>query len=132
MYARACFFPLSRGIRGGLVVEGVEVGLAQDLAMMEDEVGGQTAAMGIEDVLETVAPVPREELVVVAATGEAEEADADELAVGQGGQRVVEHVVAAADERMPDDADGALLTGCPGHPAHGARAASCCLGQIVH
>ena len=80
MYVRAYFFPLSRGIRGGLIVEGVEIGLAQDLAMTEDEVLSQTATMGVEDVLETVAPVPREELVVVAATGEAEETDADDLA----------------------------------------------------
>ena len=62
------------------IVEGVEIGLAQDLAMTEDEVLSQTATMGVEDVLETVAPVPREELVVVAATGEAEETDADDLA----------------------------------------------------
>ena len=62
------------------IVEGVEIGLAQDLAMTEDEVAGQTATMSIEDVLETVAPVPREELVVVAAASEAEETDADDLA----------------------------------------------------
>ena len=63
-----------------LIVEGVEIGLAQDLAMTEDEVLSKTATMGVEDVLETVAPVPREELVVVAATSEAEETDADDLA----------------------------------------------------
>ena len=62
------------------IVEGVEIGLAQDLAMTEDEVLSLTATMSIEDVLETVAPVPREELVVVAATSEAEETDADDLA----------------------------------------------------
>ena len=62
------------------IVESVEIGLAQDLAMTEDEVLSQTATMGIEDVLETVAPVPREELVVVAAASEAEETDADDLA----------------------------------------------------
>ena len=62
------------------IVEGVEIGLAQDLAMTEDEVLSQTATMGVEDVLETVAPVPREKLVVVAATSEAEETDADDLA----------------------------------------------------
>ena len=62
------------------IVEGVEIGLAQNLAMTEDEVAGQTATMSIEDMLETVTPVPREELVVVAATGEAEETDADDLA----------------------------------------------------
>ena len=48
--------------------------------MTEDKVLSQTATMGIEDVLKTVAPVPRKELVVVAATGEAEETDADDLA----------------------------------------------------
>ncbi len=58
----------------------MEIGLAQDFAMTEDEVAGQTATMSIEDVLETVVPVPREELVVVAATSEAEETDADDLA----------------------------------------------------
>ena len=58
----------------------MEIGLTQDLAGMEDEVAGQTATMGIEDVLETVVPVPREELVVVAAASEAEEADADDVA----------------------------------------------------
>ena len=62
------------------IVESVEIGLAQDLAMTEDEVLSQTATMGVEDVLETVAPVPREELVVVAAASEAEETDADDLA----------------------------------------------------
>ena len=62
------------------IVESVEIGLAQDLAMTEDEVAGQTATMSIEDVLETMAPVPREELVVVAAASEAEETDADDLA----------------------------------------------------
>ena len=62
------------------IVEGVEIGLAQDLAMTEDEVLSQTATMSVEDVLETVAPVPREELVVVAAASEAEETDADDLA----------------------------------------------------
>ena len=63
-----------------LIIESVEIGLAQDLAMTEDEVLSQTATMGVEDVLETVAPVPREELIVVAAASEAEEADADDLA----------------------------------------------------
>ena len=63
-----------------LIIEGVEIGLAQDFAMTEDEVLSQTATMGVEDVLETVAPVPREELVVVAATSEAEETDVDDLA----------------------------------------------------
>ena len=63
-----------------LVVEGMEIGLTQDLAMTEDEVLSQTATMGIEDVLETVAPIPREELVVVAAASEAEETDAYDLA----------------------------------------------------
>ena len=63
-----------------LVVEGMEIGLTQDLAMTEDEVACQTTTMGIEDVLEPVAPVPREELVVVAAASEAEKADADDLA----------------------------------------------------
>jgi hypothetical protein len=63
-----------------LIIEGMEIGLAQDFAMTEDEVAGQTATMSIEDVLETVVPVPREELVVVAATSEAEETDADDLA----------------------------------------------------
>ena len=48
--------------------------------MTEDEVLSQTATMSIEDVLETVAPVPREELVVVAAASEAEETDAYDLA----------------------------------------------------
>ena len=62
------------------IVESVEIGLAQDLAMTEDDVLSQTATMGIEDVLETVAPVPREELVVVASASEAEETDADDLA----------------------------------------------------
>ena len=62
------------------IVEGVEIGLAQDFAMTEDEVLSLTATMSIEDVLETVAPVPREELVVVAAASEAEETDADDLA----------------------------------------------------
>ena len=62
------------------IVEGVEIGLAQDLTGMEGEVVGQTATMGIEDVLETVAPFPGEELVVVALAGEAEEANADDLA----------------------------------------------------
>ena len=62
------------------IVEGVEIGLAQDFAMTEDEVLCLTATMSIEDVLETVAPVPREELVVVAAASEAEETDADDLA----------------------------------------------------
>ena len=62
------------------IVESVEIGLAQDLAMTEDEVLSQTATMSIEDVLETMAPVPREELVVVAAASEAEETDADDLA----------------------------------------------------
>ena len=62
------------------IVEGVEIGLAQDLAMTKDEVLSQTATMSVEDVLETVAPVPREELVVVAAASEAEETDADDLA----------------------------------------------------
>ena len=80
MYVRAYFFPLSRGIRGGLIVEGVEIGLAQDLAGRKGEVTGQTATMGIEDVLETVVPFPGEELVVVALAGEAEEANADDLA----------------------------------------------------
>ena len=63
-----------------LVVKGMEIGLAQDFAVTEDEVLSQTTTMGIEDVLETVAPVPREELVVVAAASEAEETDADDLA----------------------------------------------------
>ena len=63
-----------------LIVEGVEIGLAQGLAMTKDEVLSKTATMGIEDVLETVAPVPREELVVVAAASEAEETDVDDLA----------------------------------------------------
>ena len=63
-----------------LIIESVEIGLAQDLAMTEDEVLSQTATMGVEDVLETMAPVPREELVVVAAASEAEETDADDLA----------------------------------------------------
>ena len=62
------------------IVESVEIGLAQDFAMTEDEVLSLTATMSIEDVLETVAPVPREELVVVAAASEAEETDADDLA----------------------------------------------------
>ena len=62
------------------IVESVEIGLAQDFAMTEDEVLSQTATMSVEDVLETVAPVPREELVVVAAASEAEETDADDLA----------------------------------------------------
>jgi hypothetical protein len=63
-----------------LIIEGMEIGLAQDFAMTEDEVLSQTATMGIEDVLETMAPVPREELVVVAAASEAEETDAYDLA----------------------------------------------------
>ena len=48
--------------------------------MTEDEVLSQTATMSIEDVLETMAPVPREELVVVASASEAEETDAYDLA----------------------------------------------------
>ena len=63
-----------------LIIKGMEIGLAQNLAGMEGEVAGQTATMGIEDVLETVVPVPGEELVVVAAASEAEKADADDLA----------------------------------------------------
>ena len=77
---RTQFLPLNRGIRGGLIIEGMEISLAQDFAMTEDEVLSQTATMSIEDVLETMAPVPREELVVVAAASEAEETDADDLA----------------------------------------------------
>ena len=99
--------------------------------MMEDEVVGQTAAMAVEDVLETVAPVPREELVVVAAASETEEADADDLADRVGWQ-CVEDVIAAAYERILDDIDHTLLAGSLGHSTDGARAASCCLGQIVH
>ena len=114
-----------------LIVEGVEIGLAQDLAMTEDEVLSQTATMGIEDVLETVAPFPGEELVVVALAGEAEEADADDFANCLRG-RSVEDVIAAPDERILDDVDHTLLTGSLGHSTDGARAASCCLGQVVH
>ena len=113
------------------IVEGVEIGLAQDLAMTEDEVLSLTATMSIEDVLETVAPVPREELVVVAVTSEAEETDADDLADRVGWQGV-EDVIAAPDERILDDVDHTLLTGGLGHSTDGARAASCCLGQVVH
>ena len=113
------------------IVEGVEIGLAQDLAMTEDEVLSQTATMSIEDVLETVAPVPREELVVVAAASEAEETDADDLA-DRAGWQGVEDVIAAPDERILDDVDHTLLTGSLGHSTDGARAASCCLGQVVH
>ena len=113
------------------IVEGVEIGLAQDLAMTEDEVAGQTTTMGVEDVLETVAPVPREELVVVAATSEAEETDADDLADRVRWQGV-EDVIAAPDERILDDTDHTLLTSGLGHSTDGARAASCCLGQVVH
>ena len=131
MYVRAYFFPLSRGIRGGLIVEGVEIGLAQDLAGRKGEVTGQTATMGIEDVLETVVPFPGEELVVVALAGEAEEADADELANCLRG-RSVEDVIAAPDERILDDTDHTLLTGSLGHSTDGARAASCRLCQVVH
>ena len=113
------------------IVESVEIGLAQDLAMTEDEVAGKTATMGIEDVLETVAPVPREELIVVAAASEAEETDADDLADSVGWQGV-EDVIAAPDERILDDTDHTLLTSSLGHSTDGARAASCCLGQVVH
>ena len=113
------------------IVEGVEIGLAQDLAMTEDEVLSQTATMSVEDVLETVAPVPREELVVVAAASEAEETDVDDLADSVGWQGV-EDVIAATDERILDDVDHTLLTGSLGHSTDGARAASCCLGQVVH
>ena len=113
------------------IVESVEIGLAQDLAMTEDEVLSQTATMGVEDVLETVAPVPREELVVVAAASEAEETDADDLADRVGWQGV-EDVIAAPDERVLDDVDHTLLTGSLGHSTDGARTASCCLGQVVH
>ena len=66
-------------VRPFLIIEGMEIGLAQELAGMEGEVVGQTATMGIEDMLETVAPFPGEELVVVALAGEAEEANADDL-----------------------------------------------------
>ena len=118
-------------VRPFLIIEGMEIGLAQNLAGMEGEVAGQTATMGIEDVLETVAPFPGEELVVVALAGEAEEADADDLAdclrrLG------VEDVIAAPDERILDDTDHTLLTSGLGHSTDGARAASCCLGQVVH
>ena len=131
MYVRAYLFPLCRGIRGGLIVEGMEIGLAQELAWMEGEVAGQTATMGIEDVLETVAPFPGEELVVVALAGEAEEANADDLADSL--RRLgVEDVIAAPDERILDDVDHTLLTSGLGHSTDGARAASCCLGQVVH
>ncbi len=109
----------------------MEIGLAQDLTMTKDEVLSQTATMSIEDVLETMAPVPREELVVVAATSEAEETDADDLADNVGWQGV-EDVIAAPDERILDDIDHTLLTSGLGHSAYGARAASCCLGQVVH
>ena len=64
--------------------------------MTEDDVLSQTATMGIEDVLETVAPFPGEELVVVALAGEAEEANADDLADRVGWQGV-EDVIAAPD-----------------------------------
>ncbi len=118
-------------VRPFLIVEGVEIGLAQDLAMTEDDVLSQTATMGIEDVLETVAPFPGEELVVVALAGEAEEPNADDLAdclrkLG------VEDVIAAPDERILDDTDHTLLTGSLGHSTDGSRAASCCLSQVVH
>ena len=113
------------------IVEGVEIGLAQDFAMTEDEVLNQTATMSVEDVLETVATVSREELVVVAAASEAEETDADDLADSVGWQGV-EDVIAAPDERILDDTDHTLLTGSLGHSTDGARAASCCLGQVVH
>ena len=131
LYVRTYFFPLSRGIRGGLVIKGMEIGLAQDLTMTEDEVLSQTTTMGVEDVLETVAPVPREELVVVAAASEAEEPDADDLADRVGWQDV-EDVIAAPDERILDDTDHTLLTDSLGHSTDGARAASCRLGQVVH
>ena len=113
------------------IVESVEIGLAQDLAMTEDEVLSLAATMSIEDVLESVAPVPREELIVVAAASEAEETDADDLADRVGWQGV-EDVIAAPDERILDDVDHTLLTGGLGHSTDGARAASCCLGQVVH
>ena len=44
----------------------------------------------------------------------------------------MEDVIAAPDERILDDVDYALLTGGLGHSTDGARAASCCLGQVVH
>ena len=113
------------------IVESVEIGLAQDLAITEDEVLSLTATMSIEDVPETVAPVPREELVVVAVTSEAEETDADDLADRVRWQGV-EDVIAAPDERILDDTYHTLLTGSLGHSTDGARAASCCLGQVVH
>ena len=109
----------------------MEVGLAHDCVLWEDEVVGQTTAMAVEDVLETVAPVPREELVVVAAASEAEETDTDDLADRVGWQGV-EDVIAAPDERILDDVDHTLLTGSFGHSTDGAGAASCRLGQIVH
>ena len=118
-------------VRPFLIIEGMEIGLAQDLTGMEGEVVGQTSTMGIEDVLETVVPFPGEELVVVALAGEAEEANADDLADSL--RRLgVEDVIAAPDERILDDVDHTLLTGSLGHSTDGARAASCCLGQVVH
>ena len=114
-----------------LIVEGVEIGLAQDLAMTEDEVLSQTATMGVEDVLETMAPVPREELIVVALAGEAEEADGDEAGRTRA-QVIMQEVVAAPDKRMRRDADDALLPCGPAPSDHGASAAARCLGQIVH
>ena len=118
-------------VRPFLIIEGMEIGLAQNLTGMEGEVAGQTAMMGKEDVLETVVPFPGEELVVVALAGESEEADADELANCLRG-RSVEDVIAAPDERILDDTDHTPLTGSLGHSTDGARAASCCLGQVVH
>ena len=118
-------------VRPFLIIEGMEIGLAQDLAMTEDDVLSQTTTMGIEDVLETVAPFPGEELVVVALASEAEEANADDLAdclrrLG------VEDVIAAPDERILDDVDHTLLSGGLSHSTDGSRAASCCLSQVVH
>ena len=129
----SCLSPRSAVIGPGCrsVVEGMEVGLAHHLVVLEDEVLGQAAAMGIEDVLEATVPVPREELVVVAPACETEEAHRDELR-GHHRHRAMEQVIAVPHERMPDDADLTLLHGSLCHAHDGAGTASHCLGQIVH
>ena len=109
----------------------MQVGLTKGLVLRDIDVEGHAALVTVDDVLEATAPVPREELVVVALAGEAEEADGDEAGRTQA-QVIMQEVVAAPDKRMRRDADDALLPCGPAPSDYGARTAARCLGQIVH
>ena len=107
----------------------MEISLAHGTIGGDDDVMSQTAAMTIDDVLEPMAKLVRQQRVVVAVTAEPGTAYGDELQAGRIGDMV--QIITAAYQREARDAYLALCLCTLRHSQYRAVAAACSMGQIA-